>query len=464
MTQYEYKYASMIQSAYGFDPIFISKKLVAKYLPIIIDIFQQKKFTRLDTNDPSQLYLIGFYYKLEKDYEQAIKYFEISGKKNNIYALNELGIYYRDIEINTREMTKHFMKAIKLKSSEAMRNMAIYYKKNNNFKQMKRFLLLSIKEGNSNAMYDLGVNYFEISNNEKALKFLNMAKKNKNKSAPCELGNYYFQMGDFDNAIRNYEIGVDLGDIKSMCNAGLCYQRVKFIPVLMEHHYKLCIKTINDLRTTFNLNFSDSNLHMQTLSDVYNNYGFYYRDIHQFQLAEEYLVQSANLNNVIAMLNLYDFYDSIQINQELAKKYLHMSISLNYVESLDLFEKKIIGQYSLCKFYLELLDIKKNFPNSIDCVEDRIQIIENIDEIKIFKKKCELFKKLNNFNKCPNCLEDNIICICLDCGHPICIDCFANYYANPDKIKCYYGFCSNAKSFNCESNSNSDSDSNSNSN
>jgi len=55
-------------------------------------------------------------------------------------------------------------------------------------------------------------------------------------------------------------------------------------------------------------------------------------------------------------------------------------------------------------------------------------------KIIIYNNKKRLFEELNNIKLCPICLDTKLI-INLDCGHPICIDCY------PSINSCYLKCC-----------------------
>lgn len=358
----DFNLALNLQQKYNFD----LADLLCKYSTVVIDIFLIENFDNLDMTDSNVLYLIGYYHKFKKNYILAKKYLKLSVEldQDNIFALNELGKFYRDIEKNPCLMMKNFMKAIKLNSSNAMLNLSIYYRKNNNLAQMKRFLLLSVKFNNSTAMFNLAKYYLEISNTEKALEYFNMAIELQNKFAMCELGNYYYEINNIDVAIQYYTKAIELNDVTSMYNLGLHYQTIGEIEP-MEKYYTMCLKFIENIGLSQYDNI---------LSNLYNNIGCYYKEIENYEQAENYFISSAKLNNLEAILNLHDLFE--QTNPELAKKYLYQSIDLNCEIGLNILEEKINSQ---SEFYLELLNIKKNSPILIECVENRIGIFENLN-------------------------------------------------------------------------------------
>lgn len=371
----KHKLAYKIQQKYDFD----LGNFFFNYIDTIINIFQHENFDNLNREDSNILYLIGFYHKIKKNFILAKKYLKLSAENENIYALNELGKYYRDNEKNILLMMKYLMKAIKLENSNAMVSLANYYYNNKNFSQTKRFLLLAVKYNNSISMFNLAKYYLDIrSDPTNALKYFKMATELNNKFAMCELANYYCDNLQYDLAIKYYMKAIELNDIKSMYNLGLYYQTIDINFTLMKNYYIMCIKSIQEI---------NSHSYDDILSSVYNNISCFYTKNKQYDMAERYLISSANLLNSNAMMNLYHFYNQFKPNDNLATKYLYELINFNVMEGLNKLEDKFLFKYSPYEFYLELLNIQKKSIIPIQCVEERIKIYNNINEIKIFKKK-----------------------------------------------------------------------------
>jgi len=67
-----------------------------------------------------------------------------------------------------------------------------------------------------------------------------------------------------------------------------------------------------------------------------------------------------------------------------------------------------------------------------DYLTAKLVELEEDKMVKAFKNKVRIFKRLQNFNQCAVCLEENVLLIDLDYGHEICIHCY-----DPQK-KCHY--------------------------
>jgi tetratricopeptide (TPR) repeat protein len=212
-------------------------------------------------------------------------------------------------------------------------------------------------------------------------------------------------------------------------NLGIYYQFINIDYNLMKKYYDLAIEN------------------KQNISDIYNNFGFYYIDIEKkYDLGIEYYLKSINLNNVHAMNNVGLYYYNVEKNYFEAKKYFLMAIDKNLPEAynnMGLYYYEIDNNIEIAILYfIEALcqnpenpeSIKNNLKNitspleryilykqnSIEITLDDDKEFNNDDSVVIFKNR------LNNFSKFIEC------CICLteytniplECSHYICVDCY----------------------------------------
>ena len=88
----------------------------------------------------------------------------------------------------------------------------------------------------------------------------------------------------------------------------------------------------------------------------------------------------------------------------------------------------------ILKFY----NLLNNSEKKNDLINDKIKELEKRKEVIYFSNKIKLFENLNNYKKCLLCLEENVLNICLECGHEICINCYADAKS---KFKCVFNYC-----------------------
>ena len=100
---------------------------------------------------------LAIYYKeIEKDYDNMKKYYLMAIDKDNSNAMYNLGDYYEEIEKNYDNMKKYYLMAIEKGDSNAMNNLAIYYENiEKNYDESKKYYLMAIKKGGSDAINNL---------------------------------------------------------------------------------------------------------------------------------------------------------------------------------------------------------------------------------------------------------------------------------------------------------------------
>ncbi len=98
--------------------------------------------------------------------EEIIYYYNEAIEKNHSVAMNNLALYYFDLNINTKQMIKLYEKAISLKNLQAMNNLGYYYYSVKNYKQMKKYYGMAIKHGNLFPHCYLAKYYLDVEKND----------------------------------------------------------------------------------------------------------------------------------------------------------------------------------------------------------------------------------------------------------------------------------------------------------
>ena len=79
-------------------------------------------------------------------------------EKGNSNAMNNLAVYYDEIEKNYKEAIKYYLMAIEKGDSDAMFNLAVYYDKiEKNYKEAIKYYLMLIEKGDYDATYNLNI-------------------------------------------------------------------------------------------------------------------------------------------------------------------------------------------------------------------------------------------------------------------------------------------------------------------
>ena len=197
--------------------------------------------------------------------------------------------------------------------------------------------------------------------------------------------------------------------------------------------YKLNNNTIDKFRFIENyiLNLFNNKIIEDTNDDEKNFWnGLYYEHIEKdYSQMKKYFMMAIELGNSWAMNNLGYYYQYIEKDYPQMKKYYRMAIEL--------------GDCSETLYYLEnycdtveFYHLLNKCVNKNDFINCKIKELEKNKKVFKYINKIRLFKNLNNYKKCSVCLEENVLNICFDCGHEICVDCYVN-----TKSKCIFNFC-----------------------
>ena len=89
------------------------------------------RVNKYDITNGYILLFIGEYYEYNNiNYNEMIKYCLMSIDKDNIYAMNNLEIYYESID-DYDNMVKYYLMAIECGNKNAMKNLGRYYMRKN---------------------------------------------------------------------------------------------------------------------------------------------------------------------------------------------------------------------------------------------------------------------------------------------------------------------------------------------
>ncbi len=226
------------------------------------------------------------------------------------------------------------------------------------------------------------------------------------------IGFYYKKIKkDYVMMKKYYLMAIELGNSNAMNNLGLYYEKIEKDYVLMKKYYLMAIE------------LGETN--------AMNNLGLYYYIKKDYELMKKYFLMAIELDNTNAMINLGFYYGEIEKDYVRMNKYYLMNIELGNLNDINY----IIKYYHYDKKILKLYELLINVKNKNNLINNKINELEKIRKIQIYKNKIILFEKLKNYTKCPLCLEDNVLNIDLNCGHEVCISCYDS------NLKCYHNWC-----------------------
>ncbi len=175
----------------------------------------------LDINNSWLLNLIGKYYKENKDYPKAIEWYTKSANLGNSDSMNNLGIYYDEIEENYIKAIEWYIKSANLGDSKAMNNLGYYYNEiEENYIKALDWYIKSANLNDSDGMNNLGIYYYEIEKDyQKAIYWFTKSANLGNIDAMFNLGNYYYDIEkDYPKAIEWWIKSANLGNTTAMNN------------------------------------------------------------------------------------------------------------------------------------------------------------------------------------------------------------------------------------------------------
>ena len=379
---------------------------------IIIQIFNNKmNLENYDLSNSKILNILDLYYEFkEENYTQAIKYYQMALELGNTDAMCNLACYY-DKEKDYDQAIQYYQMASELDNTNAMCNLARYYNEKENYVQAIQYYQMAIKLGNSTAMNNLAYHYEKKEKDyPQAIEYYQMAIKLGNSTAMCNLAlHYYEKEKDYTQAIQYYRMAANLGNSTAMNNLAFCYHEKEKDYTQAIQYYRMASE-LGNTNAMKNLSF------MSTVSPIK-----VFMEIDLVENPNEFIINlKAKLkknHEVIIFENkkrLSIKYNIIEYCPICSNTKLSINLDCGHFVCVDCYHK--IDLVNSSEFIIKL---KKEFE-----INHKVMIFEN-------KKRLSL--KYNIIEHCPICL-DTKLCINLDCGHLVCVDCY-------DIINCCYLKC-----------------------
>ena len=338
----------------------IFKNNYEKYFDIINDIFNNDNLN-YDLNDENILNIIGLYYQYKiKNYVEMKKYFLMAIELNSIDAMNNLGNYYKNIELNAYhkiyneynaydEMIKYYSMAIELNDSNAICNLSNYYCCKSMYDIMIEYLLMGIKLNNVEAIIQLAIHHeLRTKNYNEMKKYYLMAVELKNSDATFRLAKFYrCEEKNYDERKKYYLMAIELNNTGAMYSLGHHYKTFEVNFDMMKKYLLMAIDSkYNVPKNEYGVDCY-SEVAMRCLCD-------YYENNNQIVEMKTLLFKYIELNNVFAMRCLAEYYKKNMNNIEMIKYYL-MAIELKdsiAMEYLGDYYNKINNYDEMKKYYL----------------------------------------------------------------------------------------------------------------
>ena len=283
--------------------------------------------------DPIITNYYGIYHWINKNYEEMMKYFNMSIKKRNPHAMTNLGNYYFQISAY-ENMIYYYEWAIKYEDSHAMYCYGYYFETQKEFKwkknSMKYYYKMAAVRNHDLAIFRLGL-YYEVKNK------LDLMKK------------YYFMAIKLNNneALEKleYYINKDKKDSEAMFILGNHFETIKKYDQ-MKKYYFMAIQ-LNNKKAMIRLK---NYLINENDDDAIFELGNYFEMIKDYDSMVKYYFMAIELNNENAFIRLKNYVD--QTNKESESEtmyklgYIFQNLK-NYNEMMKYYKRAIYyGNYN----------------------------------------------------------------------------------------------------------------------
>ena len=208
------------------------KRLAAAYLAEYymdkFDAENTKKWLEnaAERGEVSSMYDLGQLYEEEKDYEEAEKWYKKALGKNYMIPLSRLGNIYEK-KGDYKEAEKWYKKGVQNDNRGAIKNLALLYEKEGNSEESEKLLIKLSEKNDFFGMLSLSEKYHNEKNYEEAEK---IDKKLYELGAVDRInliGKAEEYKKNYEEAEKWYLIGANQGNVESMLNLGIFYDKIK---------------------------------------------------------------------------------------------------------------------------------------------------------------------------------------------------------------------------------------------
>ena len=208
------------------------KRLAAAYLAEYymdkFDAENTKKWLEnaAERGEVSSMYDLGLLYEEEKNYEEAEKWYKKALGKNYMIPLSRLGNIYEK-KGDYKEAEKWYKKGVQNDNRGAIKSLALLYEREGNSEESEKLLIKLSEKNDFFGMLSLSEKYHNEKNYEEAEK---IDKKLYELGAVDRInliGKAEEYKKNYEEAERWYLIGANPGNIESMLNLGIFYDKIK---------------------------------------------------------------------------------------------------------------------------------------------------------------------------------------------------------------------------------------------
>ena len=244
--------------------------------------------------------------------------------------------------------------------------------------------------------YCAGVVWFKNKKYNKAIEYLSKVNIDDN-ILMNKIGICYKNIKQYDNAIVYFLKAISLGSKAALANLAVVYEKLKNF----EQAEKYYIEAINVNRK--------SSIHH--LAEMYEKMG-------KIDKAETYYLLGKDNGISGGYQKLLEFYGDRGNNDLLTKYSVEALLSNKKGDQKTGYDKinKICGSNKL-----KLYSLLESITNKNKFVNEKINELVKLHDIKCFRNKINILSKKD---RCPICLDDDVLVIPKECAHFYCRECF----------------------------------------
>ena len=208
------------------------KRMAAAYLAeYYIDKFDAENTKKwlenaAERGEVSSMYDLGLLYEEEKNYEEAEKWYKKALGKNYMIPLSRLGNIYEK-KGDYKEAEKWYKKGVQNDNRGAIKSLALLYEREGNSEESEKLLIKLSEKNDFFGMLSLSEKYHNEKNYEEAEK---IDKKLYELGAVDRInliGKAEEYKKNYEEAEKWYLIGANQGNVESMLNLGIFYDKIK---------------------------------------------------------------------------------------------------------------------------------------------------------------------------------------------------------------------------------------------
>ena len=208
------------------------KRLAAAYLAEYymdkFDAENTKKWLEnaAERGEVSSMYDLGQLYEEEKDYEEAEKWYKKALGKNYMIPLSRLGNIYEK-KGDYKEAEKWYKKGVQNDNRGAIKSLALLYEREGNSEESEKLLIKLSEKNDFFGMLSLSEKYHNEKNYEEAEKIDKKLYELGVVDRVNLIGKAEEYKKNYEEAEKWYLIGAKQGNIESMLNLGIFYDKIK---------------------------------------------------------------------------------------------------------------------------------------------------------------------------------------------------------------------------------------------